>query len=103
MEKASHPGNGGLPCSNCGKAGHIYSVCVGFCTLNPLFMNSFHKSLNNNWDLSAISAWFRPTHQSFGAIKNSVGEGKTVLPVFYIKRDRNNGLDRENFRTLPCH
>jgi hypothetical protein len=32
--------------------------------------------------------------------KNSVGEGKTTLPVFHIRRDRNNGSSRKNTRTL---
>ena len=32
--------------------------------------------------------------------KNLAGEGKTALPVFHIRRDRNNGPGRENPRTL---
>jgi hypothetical protein len=31
--------------------------------------------------------------------KNSAGEGKTALPVFHIRRDRNNSPGRENLRT----
>jgi hypothetical protein len=81
---ASHSGNGGLPCSKCGKAGHIYSVCVGFCTLNALFMNSFHKSLNNNWDIGTFLQFLLGSGPHISLLVLLAVNGDVTLPIASI-------------------